>query len=235
MKRVPTTTLLAVLLFAGGAPGRPQAGGQNVQSPPPPARVGVPPGQVSDALGRFEDGRYINDFFGVSFTVPQGWAVQDLPARQILLEMAKDVIEEGASAKKKRDFETSMNRAGMLFSVSKYPLSAPPPGPNAHFVSMVERLPKGVALTGDGYLAAVFRLAPGTGVKPELVGPARTVEVGGVSFTAADVRITMGAAVIQEKYYVTIRKGYAFMFTYAYLDDADLKTFDEILKSMKFK
>jgi hypothetical protein len=231
MKHFPAATLTAVILLAAAGTVRAQTTSRKVA---PTAQAVVRSGQISLNPGRFEDSRYISDLFGFSLTIPRGWVTQDLATRRDLLDTAKEVIEERASEQKKEEFEASLNRGMHLFSASKYDPKTPPPGPNASLTCMVERLPTGVVKTGDAYLAAMLDLARVMKVKIELTGPVRTEKVGGVSFTAADVKLTLGTAVIPQKYYVTIRKGYALMFSYAYLEEADLKPLEEILKSVKF-
>ncbi len=233
MRRLLPPALVAVSLLAAAHVCRAQTG--KAKPPPAPiAQIELPRGRVRADQGRLEDGTYSNDFFGVSFSIPRGWVVQDVATQQALLAASKEIAEEGATERKKRELEASLRRGFFLLSVSKYALGAPAPAPNAQLVCMAEG-PLPVGMTGDDYLAAVLKLAPGTGAQVELTAPSRTEGIGGVPFTAADVRLTTSRFVVTEKYYVTVRRGYALMCTYAYRDEADLKALDEILKSVRFK
>ncbi|HEX8291000.1 MAG TPA: hypothetical protein VF570_04540 [Pyrinomonadaceae bacterium] len=232
MKRHLTKTLLTVTLLAAAVPARAQTGG--AQPPPRPAASAVP-ADTPDDHGRLEGGTYTNGFFGVSFTVPQGWVAQDLAAKQRILDMGKEVVSEGAPEKKAEGIEASLKRTYFLLSVSKYDLTRPPPGFNALMMCMAERVPTAVIKTGEDYIASMIRITEGTAAKIELTGPLRTERVGGVPFTVADAKLLMPSGSAAQKYYVMVKNGYAFTLGYSYVDEADAKAFADVIKSVKFK
>jgi hypothetical protein len=232
MKRHLTNALLTLTLIAAAVPARAQTGSTQ---PPPPVVVTVEPADAPDERGRLEGGTYTNDFFGVSFNIPEGWVAQDAAMRQRILDTGKEIVGQGATESKAAGLEASLKRTYFLLSVSKYDLSKPPPGFNALIMCMAERVPSAVIKTGDDYIASMVRMTSGTAAKIELNGPVRTERVGGVPFAVADAKLTTPAAAAAQKYYVMIKDGYAFMLGYTYVDEADAKAFDDLIKSVKFK
>lgn len=235
MKRVSVTTLLAVLLLAGSAPSRAQTSGQQSELPLSSPISDGPTGETAVDRGRIEGGTFTSDFFGLSFALPQGWVAQDAAARKAVIEEGKKIVNEGASARRKAGLEASLERTSLLISVSKYDPTTPRPAFNASLLCYAERAPSAIVKTGRDYIDAMLRGFTGTGAKMELLGPVRSERLGGVAFTAADIKVTAGPYVVMQKYYVTVMKGYALVFTYSYVDEADVKTFDELIKSVKFK
>ncbi|MET0646749.1 MAG: hypothetical protein ABW208_09015 [Pyrinomonadaceae bacterium] len=242
MKRLLATTLISALALAAADGARAQAGGRTQTKGQAPVNVGrLPPvaaqGEVPVSQGRLEGGTYTNDFFRISFSTPRGWVAQDMATRQALLESGKKIFEEGkGTAKEKTGMEASMQRTVFLLSVSKYDLSAPPPGAfNAQLSFLAERIPTAVIKTGGDYLTQMMRVAKISSATLELTGPIRTERVGRVSFAAADAKLTIGASVVAQKYFATVRDGYALLFAFSYVDETDVQAFEELIKSVRFK
>lgn len=236
MKRVLAPTLLACfLLLAGGAPGRAQTGGQKIEPPSSPPISDGPVGETAVDRGRIEDGTFSSDFFGISFMLPQGWVAQDAAARKAIIEEGKKLINEGATERKKAGLDASLERTALLISVSKFDPAKPRPDFNANLLCYAERAPTAIIKTGNDYIEVMRRGFTGTAATLELVGPVRSEKLDGVAFTAANFKVTAGPYIVMQKYYVTMMKGHALVFTYTYIDETDVKTFDDIVKSVKFK
>lgn len=238
MKRALTQTLLATLFVASTAfAARAQSTQQKDDPPPPPPApivYGDPKVEQPFDTGRLEGESYSNDLFGFSMTLPKGWVVFGADENKQIMDAGKGLIEESANDKKKQVLEAAVTRTHFLVTASKYPKGAAGSGFNALFLCIAERIPSAIIKTGADYISAMQRTFEGTSAKFE-VGPLRTQKVGGTDFTVADVRMTTGPVITAQRYYVRITKGYALMLTYTYYDDADLKTFDELLGTVKFK
>ena len=233
MKRVLTTTLLAALSLAAAGPARAQnSGAAKIQ---PTRRPAAAQGAASVDLGTVEGGRYSNNYFGISFSIPQGWFVHDMEMRKALVERGKELVGEGATNRKMSDLEASIARTVYLLNVSKHDPRAPASSFNAQLACLAERVPTAVVKTGTDYLTLMTRTAQGTGAQLELTGPIRTEKIGGVTFAAADAKLTVGPGSAAQKYYVAIIKNYALMFAYTYVDEADAKAFDDLIKTVRFK
>jgi hypothetical protein len=235
MKRHLTLVLLSLTLLATAVPASAQTGNPEPPPPPRPAAVVVDVQVPPDQQGRLEGGTYTNDFFGVSFNVPQGWVAQDAAMKQRILDKGKEIVGAGADKRKAAGIESSIQRTYFLLSISKYDLNLPPPGFNALIMCMAERVPSAVIKTGEDYIASMLRTTQGTAAKLELSGPVRTEKVGGVNFAVANAKLTTPSATAAQKYYVMIKNGYAFMLGYTYIDEADAKAFDDVIKTLKFK
>lgn len=254
MKRLLAATLISFLFLPAAGAARTQAVGDN--QPPPPAPTKLPEGAPEDqapvsqgrlptvtpqkpvpvSQGRLEGGTYSNDFFGISFSIPQGWVAQDAAARQAIIDSGKKIFESGKNtARERAGVEASVQRTVFLLSVSKYELGAVRPDFNAQMSFLAERVPTAVVKTGRDYLTQMMLVAKNSSANLELTGPVRAEKVGGVSFAVADAKLTIGVAVAAQKYYSTIIKGHALLFAFTYSDEADAKTFEGLIKSVRFK
>lgn len=231
MKRLLTQTLLSILFVTAAAGGVVRAQTSQRPDPPPPASDATPFGQ-----SKVEEGNYSNAYFGLSLTLPKGWLVLNADDNKKIMDTGKELAEEGASDQRKAMLDASLKRTGFLVNAAKYqPGTTRSAEFNALFMCLAERVPTAVIKTGADYLVQMQRAMQGSSAKIELTGPPRTVQVGGVAFTVADAKTTAGPVISAQRYYVTVKKGYALVMAYTYYDEADLKTFDELLTSVKFK
>lgn len=218
MNRLIKATLLSLLFLNTGAAQQPE--------PPPPR-----PLKPFD-LGRVEGRRYTNDSFRISLSVPEGWVVQDTQQSRAMLEMGKDAVFANADQKKKAAAEAGLARTAILFSASKLPPGSTA-GFNAGMALVAERVPTAVVKTGADYFRGMQRVIQGSPVRMEVQGPLRVERIGGVSFTAADIKLTTATGAAAQKYYVRVADGYALCLIYSYVDEADLAALTTILDSVK--
>jgi hypothetical protein len=228
MKKLINTSVLTLLLLTAAAG---QTGPAQQGPPPPPAPLEA---EQTDP-GRLEGEKYTNDFFGVSFSVPRGWYVQDSAARRATLEMGKDALTANADQRKKAQMEAVVARTNVLVSALKHSPYAVTPGFNAHFACVAERVPTAVVKTGADYIQMSLAVTRGSPIKMELMGRMRSERLGGRLFTAADVKTTLPQGVVVQKYYVMLNKGHALTFIYSYSDETDLPALKGILGSVAFK
>ena len=238
MRRALTQTLFATLLVASAASAARAQSAQQREDPPaapPPIVYGDPKVARPFDMGKVDGGGYSNDFFGFSMTLPKGWAMVSEAENKEFLETGKDIVEGGASESKKKGFEDAAGRTHFLVTASKYPIGTAGPNFNALLFCVAERIPTAIVKTGADYISLMRRSFEGTSAKMELSAPLRTQKVGGADFTVADIKMTAGPDVTAQRYYVRITKGYALVLAYTYYDDADLKTFYELLATLEFK
>lgn len=235
MKLLLTTTLIASLSLAAAGDARAQTRRQRPRQPPQKEIVIIAPVQVPVDQGRLEGGRYSNDFFDFSFDIPKGWVAQDVAAKQQIAEMGRSILSEGATERKKAGTEAAMKRTYLLLSASKYDPTKPPPGFNAILMCIAERVPTAIVKNETDYITLMLSSLKGTSVTAEMSGPLRTERVGGGTFTTGSIKMAVGGAFSVQKVYVRLLNGYALMLAYTYVDEPDLKTFEDILKTVKFK
>lgn len=233
LKTIVTLALLAApaapAVAAQTGTGAPASRGQ---LPPPPPKP-MPGAQVGP--GRLEGPSYTHEYFGISFDVPQDWVMQGAEEKDAIMDEGRRMTEGAADGVRRAQLESAARRTNFLLSLFKHPPERPAEDFNAHLAFMVERVPSAVVKTGADYMNLSLMTLKSTSVKVEVVGPVRAETLGGVTFAAADVRMTLPAGVAAQKYYTTVRRGYALVFIYSYADEADLKTFEGVLKSVKFK
>lgn len=235
MRLLQATPLIAALLLVA-ADARAQSGGQKSAPPPlPQMSVEAPFVQMPVDQGRLEGGTYMSDFFGFSFSVKPGWVAVDAFTRKALLAQGRAEIEKGVSASRKAQLDAAVSRTHVLVNVSKHDPLIPTAEFNAALLCVAERIPTAIIKTGQDYITASLRTLNSTNAKVELTAPLRTEKLGGLPFTAADVRFEAGPKVVAQRYYVRLTKGYALCFIFAYVDDEDLKAFNEMLKTVRFK
>lgn len=233
LKTIITLALLAALaapVAAGQArAGAPQAGRP---SPPPPPKP-MPKADVGP--GRLEGDSFAHDYFGISFTIPQDWVVQSADDKLALMNEGARLTESTAGERQKAQIAAATQRTNFLLGLFKYAPSRPAADFNAHLAFMVERVPTAVVKTGADYMNMSLMTLRSTGAKMEPVGPVRTETLGGAAFAATDVRMTLPTGAVAQKFYATVRRGYALIFIYSYSDEGDLETFEEVLQSVRFK
>ena len=89
--------------------------------------------------------------------------------------------------------------------------------------------------TGLDVIEVMRKGMQGTNFTPEIIGAVRTETLSTVEFGVADVKVTSPYGVYRQRIYITVSGDYALEFFFTYLNDADLASFDEIIKSVKFK
>jgi hypothetical protein len=238
-----TLSRIALVLFAACA--APQASAQTgvvKDSPPPPPRVvqqdppppKPPPSQPGQLdSGRYEGGRYVNDFFGLSLTPPKDWQVVAAPPKAALTEMTNTNIAPD-DARKQVEINDSIQRTTTLLSLTKHPAGSPA---NAVFLFVAERVPSSVYATGTDVLRSIEAGFKGTQFKVEFQqGGIRTERIGGAEFAVATFKVNAPAGVFMQKTYVTVRKGYGLQFFLTYVvDEGSVATFDEAVRSVVIK
>jgi hypothetical protein len=186
-------------------------------------------GRQSD-LGKYEGGKYVNDFFGLSFTPPP-WTASSAERNAKLNDDIK-ALAATDDARKQAQLNDSVERSRILLSMTKLPPGTPA---NASLMLVAERVPlPGIKTPADvfGRLEASFK---STQFKVEFESAPRDVRLGGAEFGVATLKSTSPYGVFRQKVYITMRKGYSLQFFFTYLDDADLPTFDAAMKTVVIK
>jgi hypothetical protein len=230
MRLLTKIAISAVLLLASTAAAQ-DAPATQMPPPPPPAAKPIDP-------GRLEGGKYVNDFFGISLSLPQNWVVHGETVKNAIMKTSREVVEAEANARTKAELESSLARSTFLFIITKYGPGQQNVAFNAYASLGVERVPTAIVKTGSDYFDQMRSLMHLSAMKVEQQGPVRSANYGGVKFYVIDLKVTLQQGekgVAAERLYATVMRGYALVFTFGYLDEDDLKTFDGIMNSVKFK
>lgn len=232
MKKSVVTTLLHVILFiifccpaAYAQPGRAQQEAKPAVSASPTSTPTPAP-----ASGVVTDSVYRNDYFGLRITIPQGWTIQGEDVKQRVKETAKDVIVP-KDGQDKHELEAAVERTLNLLTISKFPMGAPGQL-NALVMAVAEAVP--LAATGPAYMKDLKASLQQTTV-PVTVVDGEVETINGVSFYTLMATLTPGEHVIRQKYYVTMKKGYALGLITSILSESDADLVNSIMQSVIVK
>lgn len=229
MKKSSATILLHVILIvmfcgitAQAQPGRAQ------QEPTPPVRVGPTSTPTPAAsAGVVTDSVYLNDYFGLRMTIPPGWTVQGDDVKQKVKGTAKDVIV-AKDDKEKKELEAAVERTLNLLTVSKFPLGAPG---QINALVMVIAEPVPLATTLPDYLETLKSALQQTRVPVTIIDSAAET-INGVQFSTVTALLNPGNSTVRQKYYVTIKKGYALGLITSIISESDTDLVNGIMKSV---
>lgn len=228
MKKSTMTTLLHVILLvmfcctaAHAQPGRAQEAKPAVSAGPTSTPTPAP------ASGVITDSVYRNDYFGLRITIPQGWTIQGEDVKERVKEKAKDVIVP-KDDQDKHELEAAVERTLNLLTISKFPLGAPGQL-NVLVMAIAEAVP--LAATGPAYMKDLKAALQQTTV-PVTVADGEMETINGVSFYTLTATLTPGESVIRQKYYVTMKKGYALGLITSILSESDADLVNSIMKSV---
>lgn len=217
--------LSRIVLVLVAACAAPQA---SAQTAPPVVKEDPPPRQLD--MGRYEGGRYVNDFFGLSFT-PPNWVASSAAKNAELSETVKSTVT-GDDDKKQAPLRDSVERSRILLSMTKLPPGQPA---NASLMLVAERVPSPAVKTGADVfrlLEAGFRNSP---FKVEFLSAVRNERIGGAEFAVATIKVASPYGVYMQKMYFTMKKDYSLQFFFTYLEDGDIPVFDAAMKSVVIK
>jgi hypothetical protein len=201
------------------------------QTPPPPKEytaesLGADQGQVVGSI-------YTNDYFGVHLTIPEGWRVADeAGTRQINETGAK--LMAGDSAEKRARLEEAAKKTLSLLTIGK-PISTAAGVESAILILAAEPIPACLIKTPQEYLGHAKRLLPSSAMKMKVGEEIRTETIGGVEFAYFELESEQPGGVVKQKYYATLKKGYALLVISTYSSDKSLQAIEEVLKSVKIK
>ena len=229
MKKSMVTTLLHVILLvmfcciaAHAQPGRAQQEAKPAV-PASPTSTQTP----NPASGVVTDSVYRNDYFGLWITIPRGWTVQGDAVKERVKEKAKAVIVP-KDDQNKQDLEAAVDRTSNLLTISKFPLGEPGQL-NALVMVLAEAVP--LAATGPSYMKDLKAALQQT-TAPVTVADGEVETINGVRFYTLTATLTPGESVVRQKYYVTMKKGYALGLITAIISESDTDLVNSIMKSV---
>lgn len=227
MKKSLITILALIVVMFCAIAAQAQPGGVQ-QEAKPPIRVGPrSPQTPAAASGVVTDSVFQNDYFGLRITIPPGWTVQGDDVKQKVKETAKNVIVP-KSDQNKVELEAAVERTLNLLTISKFPLGEPGQL-NALVMVVAEAVP--LAATGPAYMKDLKAALKQTTV-PVTVADGEVETINGVRFYTVTATLTPGEAVIRQKYYVILKKGYALGLITSIISESDTDLVNGIMKTV---
>lgn len=226
MKTARTFLFCALALVSLAAHARAQ---KPAQTPPQPPRIASP------AAGTVSGSTYTNAYFGMTFTLPAGWVVQSDAAKKEIAEGGKKLMESkdpATDAQIDKAIESTLN----LLTASQYADGTASAEFNPGLMCLAEKVPPGsVGVKDEDYIAVLKNTFQYSQLPITLVKDGYTETIGGETFSVMDLTINVRGAVVRQRYYAHIRRGYALSFILSYQTPEQLAVQTEALKSVRLR
>ncbi|TCZ74619.1 hypothetical protein E0485_19340 [Paenibacillus albiflavus] len=182
-------------------------------------------------LGKVENGTYKNEYFGISFQVPQGWNVQDEETMRQVNEVGKE-IAAGNDKTKQKQFDLAEQKLLNLAMASKFPMGEAVLNPSV--ISNAEKVSKSQVKTSKDYLEATKKIIIASQI-PYQFKEITSVKVGGKDFDVLETSLSQDGGNLTQKIYSTLMNGYALNLIITYVDDESKAETDKLIESVSFK
>lgn len=182
-------------------------------------------------IGHLDGLKYVNKLFGLSFSIPATWIVENPNRREEIVQSSRKLLEK-ESPQLREQYEKSMSQSTTMLSLIRVPKGTPN---NASFLLIAERISSPAIKNGVDALRAVQALMKGKDFVVEFQDDIRTERINGLDFGVVNVTVTSGPITLKQKIYVIVKYGYALEFFLTYVDDAHLTTYTTMMQSVKIK
>ena len=159
-------------------------------------------------------------------TIPYGWRVQGKEVKEMLSEKGRESIKTG-NAQTNAQIDTSVSNTANLLTVFKYEVGSSTDF-NASLICGAEWLPS--QMSANQYLTNAKRILDRSQQVQYSYKPFTTETVGGESFAIMEVETSS----VKQKYYVSIKRGYALFFILTYATDEDEAVLRQAMRSVRF-
>ena len=200
------------------------------ESPTPVAEKTNEVGAVD--LGKMENSVYSNDSFGFKVSLPESWHVVERETTDAALQVSKEMAK-GSDKQANVEFDQSLAKTFLFFTLTKFPLRTPNVT-QAMLQCGVERV-SDKRVTARFYLEKNRDFLLGSPLQYKLLRDVYPETIAGLSFFVMDMQQSAAGITVQQKYYATIRKGYALFFVTNYFVDADNIAMEKIIQGTQFK
>jgi len=191
--------------------------------------------KASDEIdfGTFNNSVYTNKYFGVTVAIPQKWSIQDQESQRRLMKVGTKALA-GDDNNFKAMVKASEMQTVNLFAAFEHPPGAPvASNPSMMGVAeMVRQLP-GIE-RGRDYLFQAKKMMESSQMKFSFPKDFYSEKLGGVEFDVMDVELKFPGRMVKQKYYSTIKKGYALCFIMSFTTDEEEASVHRIFDTVAF-
>ncbi len=185
-------------------------------------------------LGTMQGSLYKNNYFRLTVKVPEAWHVQDNETRKQLMAQGSRVAA-GGNEKLRSSLDASALDSVNLLTVFEYPVGASV-SYNPVFVLMADKVRQFPGIkSGSDYLMSARALMERTKMAVTFNDGISSAGLGGVTFDTMGVQVKTPKQLVSQKYYATIKKGYALIAILSYTTDKELRDLNAILQSVSFQ
>jgi hypothetical protein len=185
-------------------------------------------------FGTISNSVYHNNYLGFSVTIPTNWSLQDQEAQRQLARKGLSMVagdDKNLNAALKASELQSLN----LFGAFKYPRGAPVTN-NPAVMAVAENVRQLPGIQrGKDYLFHAKQLLQSGQIAISFPTEIYTERVNGVDFDVMDVELSVGSRTVKEKYYATIRKGYALSLVFVSGSDQEEPIEKKVLETIVFQ
>ena len=184
-------------------------------------------------LGTLSGPTYSNNYFGLTVTVPEGWAVQPHEAQQKIMKRGAEIMT-GGDKNLQAAVKASETKTVSLLVAFAHPMGAPVAF-NPSIACVAERLDQLPGIKrGSDYLFHARKLLEAGQIRVTFPKDVWSERLGGREFDVMLLEMTVGATTIRQRYYVLVHKGYALGFvTSASTSDEEAKV-RRVMESVTF-
>jgi hypothetical protein len=178
--------------------------------------------------GKVSGSSYANNFFGFSLTIPYGWRVQGKEVKDMLSEKGRETIKSD-NAQANAQMDVSISNTVNLLTLFKYDVGASTDF-NASLICGAEWLPN-PSMSSNLYLVNAKSVIERSQQQAQYTfKPFTTETIGGEEFAVMEV----GISAVKQKYYISVKKGYALFFILTYAKDEDEAVLRQAMRSVRF-
>jgi hypothetical protein len=184
-------------------------------------------------FGEFDAGVYSNSYFNLMLSLPDSWHVLDLESRMEIMKRGGEIV-----AGNNRNLKAAI-KAADLKSLNLLTAYEHPPGTavatNPGFMVIAEKIKHLPGIKrGSDYHFHAKKLMKMSRVKVTYPKDIYEATLDGVSFDVMEMEISIGEALIKQRQYAAIMKGYALLVALTYQDETGLNQLEEITGSVTF-
>jgi hypothetical protein len=205
-----------------------QTGRAATQPPPRPLPTPLSPAEA----GRVTGSIYRNTYFGFQLKIPQGWVVQGEDTKARMKETSK-TLAVNKDQKEKAATDAAVERTANLLTISKLPIGTVGQF-NALFSCIAEPLP--LSMNKAMYMAQLKRSLQSMTVPVTVEEEGGTETIGGAQYSVLTILMSPPQTLpAKQKYYVTLKKGYAVGFVSTIFSESDAEATESIIRSISFQ
>lgn len=185
-------------------------------------------------LGEWEGNTYTNAYFDLTIDIPEGWTILTQEEMREGLEDSKEWAEE-FNEDLAEDIDLAEEQTLFFVHALRYPYGSPVDF-NQNFQVLAENIGLLGGLTiksGEDYLLILKDNLLNSGMGFKVDKDIYAQEIGGVSFYVLDSTLEYMDMAIEQKHYITLRKGYAFGFILSYSGAEQYADLEAILETVQ--
>lgn len=181
--------------------------------------------------GSLKGSNYRNKYFGLTFTIPSGWSVQDSGARKQLSARGKEFLTS-TDAAEKVELDRAVDSTLNLLTVTEHAIGSG--AFNSMLICGAEKPASGVK-TDVAYMLALKNTLQFAQVPITIEKDVYAEQIGGVTFSVIDFNTNYSGVIVSQRYYAHIVRNYVLFFIIIYKTPEQLKTLMDTLRTVRLQ